>query len=134
MANILVVDDDVDLTAATKLALESNGHNVRVALDIDSAKQEMLEEVPELVILDVMFPEDSAAGFSLARDMHSDDTLSAVPIVMLTAINAEIPLGFSPDDIDETWLPVKSFLEKPVDFATLLAKADEMLEDKPSGT
>jgi len=46
---------------------------------------------------------------------------------MLTAINAEIPLGFSADDIDETWMPVKSFLEKPVDFATLLAKVDEML-------
>jgi hypothetical protein len=53
-----------------------------------------------------------------------------VPIVMLTAINAEIPLGFSADDIDDTWMPVKSFLEKPVDFATLLAKVDEMLGEQ----
>ena len=132
MANILLVDDDVDLTAATKLALEGNGHNVRVELDIDSGKKAMLEDIPDLVILDVMFPEDSAAGFGLARDMHSDEKLSAVPIVMLTAINAEIPLGFSADDIDETWMPVKSFLEKPVDFATLLAKVDEMLVEKSS--
>jgi DNA-binding response OmpR family regulator len=130
MANILVVDDDVDLTAATKLALESNGHNVRIELDIASGKEAMLEDVPDLVILDVMFPEDSAAGFSLARDMHNDETLTSVPIVMLTAINAEIPLGFSADDIDDTWMPVKSFLEKPVDFATLLAKVDEMLGEQ----
>jgi len=130
MANILVVDDDVDLTAATKLALESNGHDVRVELDIASGKKAMLEDVPDLVILDVMFPEDSAAGFSLARDMHNDETLTSVPIVMLTAINAEIPLGFSADDIDDTWMPVKSFLEKPVDFATLLAKVDEMLGEQ----
>ena len=127
MADIMVVDDDVDLTEATKLALEANGHAVRVELDVASAKQAMLADVPELVILDVMFPEDSAAGFSLARDMHSDEKLTAVPILMLTAINAEIPLGFSADDIDETWMPVKSFLEKPVDFATLLTKVDEML-------
>jgi len=132
MANIMVVDDDIDLTAATKLALESNGHDVRVELDVAGAKQAMLEDVPDLVILDIMFPEDSAAGFSLARDMHNDETLSAVPIVMLTAINAEIPLGFSADDIDDTWMPVKSFLEKPVDFATLLAKVDEMLSEKSS--
>ncbi len=130
MANILIVDDDLDLTAATKLALESNEHDVRVELDIDSGKKAMLEDIPDLVILDVMFPEDSAAGFGLAREMHSDERLSAVPIVMLTAINAEIPLGFSADDIDETWMPVKSFLEKPVDFATLLAKVDEMLGGK----
>jgi len=72
MANILVVDDDVDLTAATKLALESNGHNVRVELDIAGAKTALQADIPDLVILDVMFPEDSAAGFGLARDMHND--------------------------------------------------------------
>jgi DNA-binding response OmpR family regulator len=123
----MVVDNDVDLTEATKLALEANGHSVRVKLDIVSAKEAMLEDVPELVVLDVMFPDDSAAGFNLARDMHSDDKLTGVPIIMLTGINAEIPLGFSPDDIDETWMPVRCFLEKPVDFGTLLAKVDEML-------
>ena len=132
MANIMVVDDDVDLTAATKLALDANGHDVRVKLDIAGAKEAMLEDVPDLVILDVMFPEDSAAGFSLARDMHSDEKLASVPILMLTAINTEIPLGFSADDIDDTWMPVSSFLEKPVDFATLLAKVDEMLGEKSS--
>ena len=132
MANILIVDDDVDLTSATKLALESNGHDVRVKLDIDSGKEAMLEDIPDLVILDVMFPEDSAAGFNLARDMHTDEKLTSVPIIILTAINAEIPLGFSADDIDDTWMPVNSFLEKPLDFATLLAKVDEMLGEKPS--
>ena len=132
MANIMVVDDDLDLTAATKLALDANGHDVRVELDIVGAKKAMLEDVPDLVILDVMFPEDSAAGFSLARDMHNDEKLASVPILMLTAINAEIPLGFSADDIDDTWMPVNSFIEKPVDFATLLAKVDELLGDKPS--
>ena len=132
MANILVVDDDVDLTAATKLALESNGHDVRVELDIAGGKTAMLEDLPDLVILDVMFPEDSAAGFGLARDMHNNEKLASVPILMLTAINAEIPLGFSADDIDDTWMPVKSFLEKPVDFATLLAKVEEMLGEKSS--
>ncbi|MCP4374596.1 MAG: response regulator [bacterium] len=127
MANILVIDDDLDLTEATKLALEANGHDVRVALDIVSGKNAMLENIPDLVILDVMFPEDSAAGFNLARDMHGDEKLASIPVIILTAINAEIPLGFSADDIDETWMPVSSFLEKPLDFATLLSKVDEML-------
>ena len=133
MANIMVVDDDPDLTSATKLALEANGHDVRVEMDIDGAKKAMLEDIPDLVILDIMFPEDNTAGFSLARDMHNDEKLASVPILLLTAINAEIPLGFSADDIDGMWMPVNSFVEKPADFATLLAKVDEMLGEKSPG-
>jgi len=132
MANIMVVDDDMDLAAATQRALEANGHTVKVALDIDTAREMLRDEVPDLVILDVMFPEDSAAGFDLAREIHADERLSSIPILMLTAINTRIPLGFSSEDIDDAWLPVDNFLEKPVDFDTLLAKVAKMLEAKGS--
>ena len=129
MANIMVVDDDMDLAAATQRALEANGHTVQTALDIDTAREMLKSDVPDVMILDVMFPEDSAAGFTLAREMHADERLSSVPILMLTAINAKIPLGFSSEDIDDTWMPVDNFLEKPVDFDTLIARVDRMLED-----
>jgi len=132
MADIMMVDDDMDLTDATRRALEANGHTVRTALDIDSAKQALQNDVPDLMILDVMFPEDSAAGFDLAREMHSDERLSSIPILMLTAINARIPLGFSSEDIDDAWMPVDNFLEKPVDFDTLLARVEQMIESRSS--
>ena len=49
---------------------------------------------------------------------------------MLTAINAKFPLGFSANDIDEYWLPVSEFLEKPVDFDALLKKVSALLEQQ----
>lgn len=69
------------------------------------------------MILDVMFPEDSSAGVDLARKIrHYPKRLQSIPSLMLTAANTGFPLGFSSRDVDEYWLPVSDFLEKPVDF------------------
>jgi hypothetical protein len=48
---------------------------------------------------------------------------------MLTAINAKSPVGFgfSSADIDEDWLPVTDFLEKPVDLDVLLERVSTLL-------
>ncbi|MCG7851112.1 MAG: hypothetical protein MIO92_01170, partial [Methanosarcinaceae archaeon] len=50
-----------------------------------------------------------------------------IPILMLTAINTKFPLGFGPKDIDDDWLPVTEFLEKPVDFDVLVDKVSKLL-------
>ena len=134
MANLLIVDDDEDFAKAAAKVLHSAGHKVDVELDTGSAVRHMQEKRPDLVILDVMFPENSSAGFELARTMrHHSEELKDIPIVMLTAVNVKFPLGFSAHDIDETWLPVTDFIEKPVDFDLLLAKVSAMLQKVESG-
>ena len=123
MAYVLIVDDDEDFAAAAAAVLKRAGHEVRVELDPDAALAAMDERTPDLAILDVMFPEDSSAGFELARAMRMNHPgLKGVPILMLTAVNTEFPLGFGPQDIDQEWLPVSDFLEKPVDFGVLTQK------------
>jgi len=124
------VDDDEDFATAAATVLRQEGHEVEIILEVDDARRRMADRLPDLAILDVMFPEDSSAGFELARAMHHEDELQlkTVPILMLTAINARFPLGFSSDDIDDTWLPIWDFLEKPVEFDTLKQKVAELLE------
>ena len=96
---------------------------------IFTVTERMEQWCPNLVILDVMFPEDASAGFELARTMRLDnDKLKDIPILMLTAINTTFPLRFGNHDIDDTWLPVSDFIEKPVDFDTLRDKVDALLE------
>lgn len=128
MSYILIIDDDEDFSIAVATTLRNVGYEVQVELDIQSAEESMKNRRPDLVILDVMFPENSSAGFLFARKMrHYDEKLKDIPILMLTAINSRFPLGFSSMDIDDTWLPVEYFLEKPVDLDVLSNKVSKML-------
>ena len=128
MAYVMIVDDDDDFAAAASTILRNAGHEVQIELDTESATKSMEKRPPELVILDVMFPEDASAGFELARTMrHYNEKLKDIPVLMLTAVNAKFPLGFGSRDIDDNWLPVSDFLEKPVDLDVLRGKVDALL-------
>ena len=128
MAYLLIVDDDEDFASTTATVLREEGYDVQIELDIDSAVKSMESKPPDLAILDVMFPEDASAGFELARFMrHEKEQLKNIPILMLTAINTKFPLGFGSKDIDEDWMPVTEFLEKPVDFDVLRDKVAKLL-------
>lgn len=132
MAYLLLIDDDEDFASAAAKVLEAAGHEVRYELAIGAAKAAMAERKPDLMILDVMFPEDSAAGFKLAMEIHRDPgELKDVPVLMLTAVNEKFPLGFSEKDIDSKWLPVADFVEKPLDFDVLCKKVSDLLDRAP---
>ena len=63
-------------------------------------------------------------GFDVARELNKDAKLKSVPIILITGIRKEmsLPFGFEPD---ETWLPVKGVLEKPVKPDVLLKTVAE---------
>jgi CheY-like chemotaxis protein len=129
MAYVTIVDDDEDFASAAATVLRNSGHDVQIELNPAVAVANMEKRRPDLVIMDVMFPEDSSAGFAMARQMRrAGSSLSNVPILLLTAINARFPLGFSSNDIDNEWLPVSDFLEKPLNFEQLQRKVSELLE------
>jgi len=128
MGYVMIVDDDQDFAAATATVLTSEGHEIQIELTTRQALADMQERSPDLVILDVMFPEDSAAGFKMAREMRQEHIgLKRVPILLLSAINRRFAVGFGREDIDVEWLPVDDFLDKPVDFDTLIRRVSDLL-------
>lgn len=125
MAYLLIVDDDPDFASSVATVCESLGHEVATVHTTEQALARAAQRRPDGVLLDVMFPEDPGAGFQLAREFRR--RFEGVPILMLTAVNQQFPLGFSNKDIDSKWLPVTDFVEKPVDFGLLRQKITGLL-------
>ena len=130
---ILIIEDDVDLVAAMGKMLESKGYKVIVAYDPEEGNVKLKQERPDLIILDVMFgSQGESKGFDFAQKIRSDKLIADIPILMVTAINTEKPyFNFSPDT-DGEFLPVDSFLDKPVKSDELFLKVEELLKQKIS--
>jgi two-component system, OmpR family, alkaline phosphatase synthesis response regulator PhoP len=126
MANILLVDDDLDLIEMNKAALEKHGHTISAAYSAEEGQKLAEQNLPDLAVVDVMM-EDKTAGFELARRLHAMSP--TLPMIMLTGIRKEMQLAYSFQP-DETWLPVSKFLEKPVNPRVLADEVKILLAKK----
>ena len=126
MAKVMIVDDDLDFVDSVSRLLKSKGHELTTVYDTEGVIEQLERDPHDVLILDVMFPEDVAAGFHLAREIRRHESLSRLPVLILSAINTKFTLGFGPDDIDDAWMPVQDFLEKPIDFDVLADKVETL--------
>ncbi len=125
---VYLVDDDVDLVESLSTSLNALGYEVKTQNDDDNLVDNIRQFNPAVIVLDVMFPGDDSAGFRMARTIRHHDDIKNIPIVMLTAVNekGEYPGKFSNDDIDDMWMPVTEFIEKPVDPKDLKDKIENV--------
>lgn len=80
---ILVVDDEPQLVRIVQFNLERAGYEVRTAFDGLEALERVEEEVPDLIILDVMMPR--LDGFETLRRLRENPHTREIPVMMLTA-------------------------------------------------
>lgn len=130
MAKILIVDDDPDMVLAARLCLERAGHQVIEAKNGDEGLAKVTTENPDLMILDVMM-NTTTEGFQVALKLRSPDPKSEyvaykdMPIILLTSIHSTSPVRFGPD---QDYLPVDTFIDKPLDPDKLIAEVDKLLK------
>ncbi len=132
MARILIIDDDPDIIDSLTIILEAGGHTVSAKKETEHIVKSIIEAGPDLIILDVIFPEDPQAGFKAAREISKDVNVKDIPVLILSAVNqrSNISFGFSEADISDDFMPVQAFIEKPVEPSVLLEKIEALL--KPS--
>jgi DNA-binding response OmpR family regulator len=124
----MIIDDDAAAVENLTAMLEAHGYEVCAFDTIDGAIGVIEKTKPDLLILDVMFPSNPAGGFDLARTVRQTRAVKKLPIILLTSINDEFPMGFSSHDMDPEWMPVQAFIEKPVSIAALVVKIKSLLE------
>jgi two-component system phosphate regulon response regulator PhoB len=83
MAKLLVIDDEPAIREMVRFTLSRSGFDCVEAEDAATAKQLILSEDPDLLLLDVMMPGQS--GLDLARELRSKESTKELPIIMLTA-------------------------------------------------
>ena len=111
---ILIIDDDLDIIETTQSLLEYEGFKVITADSVEKGIELIGSAAPDLILLDIMFPEKKTRGFDAASEIK--DRYPAIPIFMLTAINREYAFGFTKEDVR-----AEEFLNKPV-------KTDRLVE------
>ncbi|MBI5833612.1 MAG: response regulator [Armatimonadetes bacterium] len=118
---ILVVEDEHPVARLIQVNLESVGYEVRVAANGAEALAALAEQMPALVVLDVVMPRMD--GFEVLRHLKSDPDTADLPVVMLTARSDE-------QSIFQGWAGgVHSYMTKPFHPEDLLLLVERMLSD-----
>jgi len=113
---ILVVDDEQRIIDLAKMYLEQDGYRVMSATDGVNALRTILEDKPNLVVLDLMLP--GMDGLEVCRRVRAE---SDVPIIMLTARSDDI------DKIVGLELGADDYLTKPFNPRELVARVKAIL-------
>ena len=128
MYKILVVDDDQDFVAATKMVLESRPeYRVLTASDGVFGLPIAEAEKPDLIILDLIMPFED--GFTTAKQFRARPEIARIPIIILT----NFPHRIGETDISllqGMYLDAEDYIEKPVSPGELLRRVDRLLKKK----
>ena len=114
---VLVVDDDAGLRAYLRTNLELEGYDVREAASAQQGLAALEDELPDVVLLDVMMPE--VDGWNLLRRVRERHGVEAIPVIMYS--------GDLEQADDAAQRGAQAFLGKPFDPARLLEAAQQVL-------
>jgi DNA-binding NtrC family response regulator len=118
MADILIVEDDIDLTETYADWLEARGHSVIYASNIREAASLFTEMQPAIITLDLNLPGNSSSV--LNTFIHSAKLLNRTKVIIISG-HPEIMSG-------QAWMDeVDLVLTKPVENQDLLTMIDRLL-------
>ena len=133
--NALIIDDEPDVAAYQGRVLSDHGWRVRIASSGERGLALALEEIPDVILLDLMMP-GGRGGLNTFMEIRKSPSLRSIPVVFVTA--------YPEPELDDKnsflgrqqRLRPDAYLEKPVDPETLGATLDRVMveRDQPATT
>lgn len=119
---ILIVEDEEDLRKALEIRLKQNNFRVIMSRDGEDGLKKAKEELPDLIILDVIMPKMS--GFEVCHHLKADPEYKDIPVIMLSIKSSEdaVKKGYE-NGVDE-------YITKPFDWPFILEKIKILLSKK----
>ena len=118
-SKIMVIDDDMQSLELMEAILIPKGHEVIITNDPLQAVALIIVNKPDLILLDVMMP--MLDGYSLLSEIKKNNTISKIPVVMLTALGFELNKELAHN------LGAVGYITKPVDSAELIQIVSHLL-------
>ena len=126
MSQILIVEDDLDISALIAHYLEKAGHVVERLASGAAVMPRVRAHPPDLVILDLMLP--GMSGFVVCEAMRADPATAGIPVIMLTARGEEV------DRIAGLEIGADDYVTKPFSPKELVARvAARLRRVEPAG-
>ena len=119
MSKIVAVDDDSSILELIKVSLQMQGHRVLTAPDGIAGYALVQQELPHLVILDVMMP--NVDGYTVCQRIRKNPDTQVIPVLMLTA------LGVLDDKVKGFDVGADDYLVKPFEIPELLVRVRALL-------
>jgi DNA-binding response OmpR family regulator len=113
LARVLLIEDDRQLNAINRRALERAGYEVMAALNLAAARQAMGRLAPDVIVLDLGLPDGDGADF--CREIRPR---TAAPILFLTSAHSH------EDELAAMMAGGDDYLRKPFDLTLLVAKIE----------
>lgn len=119
MSLIYCVEDDDGIRELVSCALRSGGYNVKAFPKAKPLYDELKNNVPSLILLDIMLPDED--GLTILGKLKSDPRLKEIPVIMLTAKTSET------DKVQGLESGADDYISKPFGVMELLSRIKAVL-------
>ena len=119
MRKILIADDEHKIVMTLEYTFRKNGYEVFIARDGSEVLELLKEEIPDVILLDVMMP--NVDGYTTIQEIKKQEKLKNCKVVFLSAKTnpADIEKGLS--------LGADAYVTKPYSIKKLVQQVEELL-------
>ena len=119
MSVIYIVEDDSNIREIETIALKNSGYQVQAFETAKEFYRKIEERVSDLVLLDVMLPDES--GYDIVKRIRKTPTTKKLPVIMVTAKTQEIDMIKGLDD------GADDYIKKPFSIMELISRVKALL-------
>lgn len=119
MAVIYVVEDDANIQEIETFALKNSGYKVSGFDRASDFWKKLKKKIPDLVILDIMLPDED--GISMVKKLRHDSDTRKLPVIMVTAKTSEI------DKVKGLDSGADDYITKPFGVMELISRVKALL-------